>query len=168
MPSIIATSQPGRPSALNILMQNRIDAVLRVSLAREYRPSVQAIVDDGDVSIELALNTEGVMQRLPELRAEFGAGVEIRVGTLTTIEQTHAAMDVGANYLVTPTTRPAILDSAGRRGIRIFPEAQRQPSFAVGRSQQNTTGLGNDCVSSTLSRPFGAKNPAMWAWFPAV
>ena len=73
MPSTMATSQPGRPSTSNILMQNRIDAVLWVSLAREYRPSVQAIVDDGVVSMELAFNTEGVMQRLPELRAEFGA-----------------------------------------------------------------------------------------------
>lgn len=119
-PKSVETHFP-RPAPSNILLQTRVVAVLRTQHAREYKPVIQALVDGGVLSIELTLSTEGVINELPRLRAEFGPVVEIGVGTVTTVEQAQAVIEAGADYLVTPITDPEIVKAAVKRGIPIFP-----------------------------------------------
>lgn len=138
MPSANASTQPTRPSPSNILLQSRVVAVLRAGHAREYAPVVQALVDGGVVSIELTLSTDGVIGELPALRAKFGPEVEIGVGTVTTVEQALAAMDAGADYLVTPITHPGIIESAVGRGIPVFPGGLTPTELHTGWSLGST------------------------------
>lgn len=121
MPSPTHPILPARPAPSAILRRTRVVAVLRAVHASEYRPVIQALVDGGVLSIELTLSTAGVIDELPRLRTEFGRSVEIGVGTVTTPGQAHAAMDCGADYLVTPITDPDIIEAAVKRGIPIFP-----------------------------------------------
>ncbi|PYI65502.1 2-dehydro-3-deoxyphosphogluconate aldolase [Arthrobacter livingstonensis] len=121
MPSPTDPILPTRPAPSDTLLRTRVIAVLRAAHASEYRPVIQALVDGGVQSIELTLSTSGVIDELPGLRTEFGSDVEIGVGTVTTSGQAHAAMDGGADYLVTPITEPGIIEAAVTRGIPIFP-----------------------------------------------
>lgn len=121
MPLPTADSSATRPAPSDILLKTRIVAVLRATHAREYSPVIQALLDGGVRSIELTLSTAGVFEELPLLRAHFGDSIEIGVGTVTTVAQAVAAMDAGADYLVTPITEPEVIKAAVHRGVPVFP-----------------------------------------------
>lgn len=129
---------PARPAPSDILLASRVIAVLRAGHAREYAPVIRALVDGGVVSIELTLSTEGVIAELPALRATFGTGVEIGVGTVTTVEQAEAAMSAGADYLVTPITHPDVIQAAVQRGVPIFPGGLTPTELHTGWSLGST------------------------------
>ncbi|MCS3494524.1 2-dehydro-3-deoxyphosphogluconate aldolase/(4S)-4-hydroxy-2-oxoglutarate aldolase [Arthrobacter sp. JUb119] len=96
-------------------------AVLRAEHARDYAPVIEALIAGGIVSVELTLSTPGVIEELPVLRRQFGNSIDLGVGTVTALSEVDPLIDAGADYLVTPTTRPGIIDRAVSRGVPIFP-----------------------------------------------
>lgn len=107
------------PSAM--LQSTRVIAVLRAQHATEYAPVVEALIAGGVLSVELTLSTRGVLQELPRLRQKFGGSVELGVGTVTTLAEAEAALDLGAAYLVTPVTEVSVIELAQQRGVPVFP-----------------------------------------------
>jgi len=110
-----------RPPASEILVRNPVVAVLRARHADQYAPVISALAEGGVRSIELTLSTAGVFDLLPRLAGEFGADVEVGVGTITTTAEAERALDCGARFLVTPVTETCIVQAAVARGIPVFP-----------------------------------------------
>lgn len=110
-----------RPAPSEILLRNPVVAVLRARHAEEYPPVIAALADGGVRSIELTLSTAGVVELLPHLIREFGADVEIGVGTITEPAEARAVLDAGARFLVTPVTDREIVLAAVAHGIPVFP-----------------------------------------------
>jgi 2-dehydro-3-deoxyphosphogluconate aldolase/(4S)-4-hydroxy-2-oxoglutarate aldolase len=107
------------PSAL--LRETGVVAVLRARHASEFAAVVDALIQGGVRSIELTLSTQGVFEGMPALVKSFGDTAELGIGTVTTLDQAREAMDVGARYLVTPTSAPDVTALACAEGIPIFP-----------------------------------------------
>jgi len=82
---------------------------------------MEALVRGGVVSLELTLSTPGALDGLPALRSRFGDEVEIGVGTVTDTDQAGAALDAGAQFLVTPVTVASVTRLAVQRGVPVFP-----------------------------------------------
>ncbi|MFH5878282.1 bifunctional 4-hydroxy-2-oxoglutarate aldolase/2-dehydro-3-deoxy-phosphogluconate aldolase [Arthrobacter sp. NA-172] len=108
-----------RQSALPLTGQ--VIAVLRTSHASEYLPVIESLVAGGVRFIELTLTTAGVFDHLAEIKAALGDTAEIGIGTVTTTGQAERALDVGAQFLVTPSTNLDIVHTAVARGIPIVP-----------------------------------------------
>lgn len=107
------------PSA--VLRETRAVAVLRASHASDYAPVIEALQRGGVLSIELTLSTPGVWDELPVLRDRFGDSLEIGVGTVTEAAEAEAALDLGAAYIVTPVTDPAVITACVSRGVPVYP-----------------------------------------------
>jgi 2-dehydro-3-deoxyphosphogluconate aldolase/(4S)-4-hydroxy-2-oxoglutarate aldolase len=112
----MVASSPPQPT---LPLTGQVIAVLRTSHASEYLPVIESLVTGGVRFIELTLTTGGVFDHLAEIRAAFGDTAEIGIGTVTTTGQAERALDVGAQFLVTPSTNLDIAHTAVARGIPI-------------------------------------------------
>ena len=82
-------------------MTSSVIAVLRAADANRYAPVVNVLAENGVRAVELTMSTPGTLESLSSIRRAAPDGVEIGVGTVTTVEQARAALDVGADFLVT-------------------------------------------------------------------
>lgn len=112
----MVASSPPQPT---LPLTGQVIAVLRTAHASEYLPVIESLVAGGVRFIELTLTTGGVFDHLAEIRAAFGDTAEIGIGTVTTTGQAERALDVGAQFLVTPSTNLDIVHTAVARGIPI-------------------------------------------------
>lgn len=121
---MLRLANPGtisRPAPSAVLRETRAVAVLRASHASDYAPVIEALQRGGVLSIELTLSTPGVWDELPVLRDRFGDSLEIGVGTVTEAAEAEAALDLGAAYIVTPVTDPAVITACVSRGVPVYP-----------------------------------------------
>ncbi|MEJ1154554.1 bifunctional 4-hydroxy-2-oxoglutarate aldolase/2-dehydro-3-deoxy-phosphogluconate aldolase [Microbacterium marmarense] len=105
------------------LRQMPIVAVLRADRAQAYDDVVEVLIEEGVVSIELTLTTPDTLARVPLLREIASDRADIGIGTITSVEQAAAAIDAGADYLVTPITDASIIEKAIHAEVPIFPGA---------------------------------------------
>lgn len=98
-------------------------AVLRAAQAKDYDAVVDTLVESGLSSIELTLSTPGTIEHLPQLIARVGGAAEVGIGTVTSLGMARAAIDAGANYIVTPILRRKVIAYCGTQGIPVFPGA---------------------------------------------
>jgi 2-dehydro-3-deoxyphosphogluconate aldolase / (4S)-4-hydroxy-2-oxoglutarate aldolase len=99
----------------------RLIVVARASRAEDYAPVLATLAEAGIRSVELTLTTPGTIAILPALAAEFGATLDLGVGTVTDRAQLRAAVDAGARYLVTPITSRELVADAVDAGVPIVP-----------------------------------------------
>jgi 2-dehydro-3-deoxyphosphogluconate aldolase / (4S)-4-hydroxy-2-oxoglutarate aldolase len=121
---MLRLANPGtisRPAPSAVLRETRAVAVLRASHASDYAPVIEALQRGGVLSIELTLSTPGVWDELPILRDRFGDALEIGVGTVTEAAEAEAALALGAAYIVTPVTDPAVITACVSRGVPVYP-----------------------------------------------
>ncbi|MFC0451769.1 bifunctional 4-hydroxy-2-oxoglutarate aldolase/2-dehydro-3-deoxy-phosphogluconate aldolase [Rhodococcus jostii] len=102
-------------------MTSSVIAVLRAAHADLYAPVVNVLAENGVRAVELTMSTPGTLESLGAIREGAPDGVEIGVGTITTVDQARAALDLGADFLVTPTTDLDVIATAVRAGIPIYP-----------------------------------------------
>lgn len=102
-------------------MTSSVIAVLRAAHANRYAPVVNVLAENGVRAVELTMSTPGTLESLNSIRRAAPDGVEIGVGTVTTVDQARAALDVGADFLVTPTTNLDVIATAVRAGVPIYP-----------------------------------------------
>jgi 2-dehydro-3-deoxyphosphogluconate aldolase/(4S)-4-hydroxy-2-oxoglutarate aldolase len=114
----MVASFPPQPA---LPLTGQVIAVLRTTHASEYLPVIESLVAGGVRFIELTLTTKGVFDHLAQIRTAFGDTAEIGIGTVTTTGQAEHALDVGAQFLVTPSTNLDIVRTAVARGIPIVP-----------------------------------------------
>lgn len=94
--------------------------VVAIVRLRDNEPGdelLDALLDGGVRFVEVTLPTPG---SLDAVRRWTGDGrAVVGVGTVRTPQDAVAAADAGAAFLVTPTTRPAVLEAAAERGVPI-------------------------------------------------
>lgn len=100
------------------LEADRTLAVVRAPFIPDAVGLCHALADGGIRSVELTFTTPDVLshvRRAAETAAQHGAAVGI--GTVLTAEQAKAAIDAGAQFLVTPGLRPEVAAVAVAAGI---------------------------------------------------
>ena len=79
---------------------------------------------DGGISwVEITLPTPGALRAVTRLSAAVPAGCRVGVGTVTDEKSARAALDAGAQFLVTPTFDHQVVELAVSRGLPVFPGA---------------------------------------------
>lgn len=99
----------------------RLVVVIRGERAEDYVPVIDTMVEAGVRSFELTLTTPGTFAALPGLVERYGKTADIGIGTVTHPDEVDAAVDGGAQYLVTPVSGLTVVDRALERDIAIVP-----------------------------------------------
>ncbi|HEV7168659.1 MAG TPA: bifunctional 4-hydroxy-2-oxoglutarate aldolase/2-dehydro-3-deoxy-phosphogluconate aldolase [Micrococcaceae bacterium] len=115
-------TNPGSPlSEADFIARLRADRSLVVVRTPSIPDAVelcQSLADGGIRSIELTFTTPDVLRHVAEAAASAGTlGAVVGVGTVLTGDQARAAVDAGAQFLVTPGLRPEVAKVASDAGI---------------------------------------------------
>ncbi len=100
-------------------LSSKLVVVARASAAADYGAVLDALAEGGVQSVELTLTTPGTFDAFASLRSSFDG--DLGIGTVTTLEQLERAIEVGADYVVTPITSSALVERAVDAGIPIIP-----------------------------------------------
>jgi len=79
-----------------------------------------ALVEAGLPCIEVTFRAAGAPDAIERIRAVVPAML-VGAGTVLTVDQGRAAIDAGAQFLVSPGTNPDVVELALREGIPVFP-----------------------------------------------
>lgn len=78
------------------------------------------LVEAGLPCIEVTFRAAGAPEAIERIRAEVPQML-VGAGTVLTVAQARAAIDAGAQFVVSPGTNPDVVESAMREGIPVFP-----------------------------------------------
>jgi 2-dehydro-3-deoxyphosphogluconate aldolase / (4S)-4-hydroxy-2-oxoglutarate aldolase len=123
-------------------------AVLRAPSADGFAAVADVLVEAGITAIEVTLTSRGAVDALAGLRRQLPAAAVVGAGTVLTADEAKAAVDAGAEFLVSPVFDPELGDfgvpfypggltpteifQAARRGapmVKLFPAATVGPRY---------------------------------------
>ena len=94
-------------------------AILRSDSAEKLPDAIQAMVAGGIHAIEVTMTTPGALKLIAKARAMLGDQIVMGVGSVLDSETARQAMLEGAQFVVTPVVRPAVIEICQRYGIPI-------------------------------------------------
>ncbi|GHH54623.1 MULTISPECIES: 2-dehydro-3-deoxy-6-phosphogalactonate aldolase [Gammaproteobacteria] len=95
-------------------------AILRGITPEETSAHVGALVEAGFDAIEIPLNSPRWAESIALAQREYGDRAWIGGGTVLRNEDVDALADIGARFIVTPNTRPALIRHAVSRGLVVL------------------------------------------------
>ncbi|HEY0660907.1 MAG TPA: 2-dehydro-3-deoxy-6-phosphogalactonate aldolase [Lysobacter sp.] len=109
---------PEAPIA-NLPFQLPLIAILRGIRPEETQAHVGPLVEEGYDAIEIPLNSPDWQTSIGNSARDFGANAWIGGGTVLREEQVDLLHDLGARFIVTPNTRPALIRYAVARSLQV-------------------------------------------------
>lgn len=94
------------------LLNPGIIAVVRAKSTEQVLPLTEALLAGGVIAIEITMTTPNAIAAIREASQKFGARALIGVGTVLDAQTCRQAIDAGAQFVVSPITRPDIADAA--------------------------------------------------------
>jgi 2-dehydro-3-deoxyphosphogluconate aldolase/(4S)-4-hydroxy-2-oxoglutarate aldolase len=94
------------------LLQPGIIAVVRAPSAELVGPLSEALVEGGVIAIEITLSTPDALRAIRDTSAALAARAMIGVGTVLNSHDCAAALEAGAQFIVTPILRPELVPLA--------------------------------------------------------
>jgi len=106
-------------------LSRRIAAIGIVPVVQLPRPELavplaETLADAGLPCLEVTFRAEGAAQAIAAIRAAR-PDVLVGAGTVLTIEQADAAIDAGAQFIVSPGTNPRVVAHVVERGAHMIP-----------------------------------------------
>lgn len=117
----VAPSVLSAAAALTRLRDARAFAVVRARDAEEAVAIAEALHAGGLQAIELTFTTPGIEEALREVRARLGTGLLLGAGTISTPGQALAAVENGADFLVSPHLDVPLLETMLATGRLAMP-----------------------------------------------
>ena len=99
------------------IADERLVAVIRSDDWQLAVAAADAVVDGGIRILEVTCTVPSAELAITELRRRYRDGVLVGAGTVTTGAQAHAVADAGAEFLVSPGSTPAVLESLAASGL---------------------------------------------------
>src|SRR5580765_6954893 len=99
-----------KPEIISLLCNPGIIAVVRAQRAEQVPPLCKALIAGGVIAIEITMTTPNAIAAIREARATLGQRALIGVGTVLDLGTGQAAMDAGAEFVVTPVCRPEFVE----------------------------------------------------------
>lgn len=105
----------------SIVMENPLLAILRNVPLEKTIDYAGAVIDGGVKFFEVALNSPNGLKQITMLRDRYGDSCLIGAGTAINLERAKAAVDAGAQFLLTPGTPPDVLEYCAKNDIKLLP-----------------------------------------------
>lgn len=111
---------PHHARALSELRRQGVVAIVRTRDPESALANARILLEAGLGVLEVALTTPGALAVIAQLRSE-GADALIGAGTVTDIEAAGAAIEAGAQFLVSPNLRTEVIGLANRHEVATVP-----------------------------------------------
>lgn len=92
-----------------------IVAVIRTPTFELVAPVCEALLAGGVLAQEITMTVPDALRALREVGARFGDEMLLGAGTILNGAQAHAAIDAGAQYVISPITKLEIIEAAHAR-----------------------------------------------------
>jgi 2-dehydro-3-deoxyphosphogluconate aldolase/(4S)-4-hydroxy-2-oxoglutarate aldolase len=106
-----------RQAVASLLTDPGIIAVVRTPRAAQVLPIAEALVAGGVVAVEVTLTVPGALDAIKQVSGALGARVLVGAGTVLDAKSCKAAIEAGAEFIVSPITRAEIV-TAGHAADR--------------------------------------------------
>lgn len=106
------------------ILQQRVVAIFRKVATHDLMNVVQTLSEEGIKIMEIALSEPEALDQLRSVKAATaGQGLLLGAGTVLTPELAQAALDAGADFLITPNVAVDVIRFAKAKGVPILPGA---------------------------------------------
>ena len=95
--------------------------ILRGDTAQQTEDTFEALIEGGATLIEVPFTTPGACDVIRHLRERHGSRIVVSAGTVTKVDQAHAAIESGAEGIVSPNLYAPVVEAAVEAGILSAP-----------------------------------------------
>lgn len=96
-----------------------IVAIIRADSSEQLMGCAEALYEGGVTGMEVTMTTPNALSVINEVAKRFGKKVLIGVGTVLDTETCRAAILAGSQFVVTPVTRPDVIQLCNRYSVPI-------------------------------------------------
>ena len=96
-------------------------AVVRGESPEAALEVVGALIEGGVLGIEITFTTPEAPRVISDLAREYGDGILLGAGTVTTREQVEQSAEAGSTFLVSPGSDPDLLPAMLQTGLLVLP-----------------------------------------------
>ncbi|HEU0008438.1 MAG TPA: bifunctional 4-hydroxy-2-oxoglutarate aldolase/2-dehydro-3-deoxy-phosphogluconate aldolase [Verrucomicrobiae bacterium] len=101
-----------RSAVLSLLTDPGIIAVVRTPQAAQVLPIAEALLAGGVVAVEVTLTVPGALDAIRQVSGTLGSRALVGAGTVLDAKSCRAAIEAGAEFIVSPITRIEIVAAA--------------------------------------------------------
>jgi 2-dehydro-3-deoxyphosphogluconate aldolase/(4S)-4-hydroxy-2-oxoglutarate aldolase len=105
-----------KPEIIQRLLDPGIIAIIRADSSAQLLRAAAALIEGGVTAMEVTMTTPNALQVIGDITAKFGDRVLIGVGSVLDAETARAALLAGAEFVVTPVTKPEVIRLCNRYG----------------------------------------------------
>ena len=105
-----------KPEIIQRLLDPGIIAIIRADSSEQLLRAAESLLAGGVTAMEVTMTTPNALQVIGDIAAKFGDRVLIGVGSVLDAETARAALLAGAEFVVTPVTRPEVIRLCNRYG----------------------------------------------------
>ena len=98
------------------LLDAGIIAIIRADSSDQLLQAAEALLDGGITAIEVTMTTPNALEVIRDASATFGDRILMGVGTVLSEEACVSAILAGAQFVVTPVTKPEVIRACHRYG----------------------------------------------------
>ena len=98
-----------KPEILQRVVDAGIVAILRADSSEGLLPAAEALLAGGVTAMEVTMTTPNALETIAAVRQRFADRVLMGVGSVIDPDTARRAIDAGAQFVVTPVTKPAII-----------------------------------------------------------
>ncbi len=102
------------------LLTPGVVAIIRADNSEQLIHASRALIDGGIPGIEITMTTPNALKVIADVRRAFGDKVLAGVGSILDARTAEAAIEAGAEYVITPVLKPDVIAFCNRIGKPIF------------------------------------------------
>lgn len=110
-----------RDQALQKVLDTGIVSIIRAKSGEQLVDVAKALYEGGIDVIEVTFTVPGVLDIISAVKRELGDRILLGAGTVLDTESARAAILAGAEFIVTPTVNPDVIQLCNRYGKVIMP-----------------------------------------------
>jgi len=100
---------PSRSEIISLLTNPGIIAIVRAQKPDQVPPVSEALIAGGVMAIEITMTTPGALEAIRDARDQIGDRALLGVGTVLEAQTCRAALQAGAQFVVTPVCRTELV-----------------------------------------------------------
>jgi 2-dehydro-3-deoxyphosphogluconate aldolase/(4S)-4-hydroxy-2-oxoglutarate aldolase len=102
------------------LLEPGVVAIIRADSSEQLIDASRALIDGGISAIEITMTTPNALKVIAEARRVFGERILAGVGSVLDVKTAAAAIEAGAEYVITPVLKPEVIAYCNEQGKPIF------------------------------------------------
>jgi len=109
--------------ALDLIRETGVIAIMRAKSSEQLLQAADAICEGGVRVIEVTMTTPGALRVIEQAVARYGEDVLFGAGSVLDAESARAAILAGAQFVVSPSCKPGLVEICRRYSILVMPGA---------------------------------------------